>query len=86
MWFPKTQLLKLVSVKTQNSIEIADDHPGFQLIVTRNKAYSEYSSSTFSKQHFFKHIEVLDIAGDYTLFEIKVKKPILNLAYNLVQL
>jgi hypothetical protein len=86
MWFPKTQLLKKEPFKKLNSLKIPDDHPGFQLIVTRSEAHTEYSKTIQSKQHFFKHVQVEDIAGDYTLFEVKVKKPVLNLACNLVQL
>lgn len=86
MWFPKTLLLKKVHFKKTKSLKIPDDHPGFQLIVSRSEAHTEFSKTIPSKQQFFKHVEVEDIAGDYTLFEVNVKKPVLNLAYNLVQL
>jgi len=86
MWFPKTFLFKKARSKKVRALKIPDDHPGFQLIVSRSEAHIEFSKTTSSKQQFFKHVEVQDIAGEYTYFEVKVKKPVLNLAYNLVQL
>ena len=86
MWFPKTLLLKKKLFKKVNTLKIPNDHPGFKVVINRFEARTEYSDKTSSKRHFFKHVQVEDIAGDYTLFEVKVKKPVLNLAYNLVQL